>query len=253
MTGPTGVLRDAYHRLVPADRRKAVYRWLHTGEYRRLRTAVFASPKGTFSLRRCDELRTIFVHTPKAAGTSVALSIFGELPYHYTAADYIAIFGRRTFEEYFTFSFVRNPWDRVYSAYMYLARGGWDEHDRAWSTQHIAPYADFGDFVVRGLRQPVVREFMHFVPQRDFVCDRRGRILVDYLGYFETIGADFAEICRRIGSSATLTHTNRSTEADYRAAYSAETRGIVGEMYARDIAIFGYDFEGVRSRFMGSS
>lgn len=252
MTSPTSLLRAAYHRLVPTARRKDLHRWLHAGEYRALRTAVFPSPKGTFSLRRCDDLRAIFVHTPKAAGTSVALSIFGELPYHYMAADYIAIFGRRTFEAYFTFTFVRNPWDRLYSAYTFLSRGGWDEKDKAWAAEHLSPYRDFADFVRRGLERPEIQAFMHFIPQHEFVCDRRGRVLVKHVGYFETIADDYRIISRRIGVDADLAHTNRSTEADYRGRYDDETRHIVGKVYARDIALFGYDFDGVRSRISGS-
>lgn len=248
MNALVNVMREAYARLVSPARRKAIYRLLHASDYRALRTAVFESTKGTFSLRRCDQLRAIFVHTPKAAGTSIALSIFGELPYHYMAADYLAIFGRSTFEAYFTFTFVRNPWDRLYSAYTFLSRGGWDDKDKAWAAEHLAPYRDFADFVRRGLERPEVQAFMHFIPQHEFVCDRRGRVLVKHVGYFETIADDFRAICRRIGVDAELAHTNRSTEADYRGAYDDETRAIVARVYARDIAIFGYGFDGIVSR-----
>lgn len=241
-------IRTLYHRAVPKSRRHAIYRALHPEEFRALRSAVNPSPKGTFSLRRCDELRAIFVHTPKAAGTSIALSIFGELPYHYTASDYIAIFGRQTFREYFKFTFVRNPWDRVFSAYTYLKRGGWDENDAAWARKNLGHFETFTEFVEHGLRSRQVMEFMHFIPQRDFICDWRGRLLVDYLGYFETIASDFKAICTRIGCESSLHHTNRSTEADYRAAYTATSRQIVGDIYARDIALLGYDFEGIRTR-----
>lgn len=248
MSTARDAVRNVYARLVPPWRRRAVYRWLNARWYRALRKAVFHSPKGTFSLRRCDDLRSIFVHVPKAAGTSVALSIFGELPYHYMAADYLAIFGRRTYEAYFTFTFVRNPWDRLYSAYTFLSRGGWDDKDKSWAAQHLTPYRDFPDFVRRGLGRPEIQAFMHFIPQHEFVCDRRRRVLVDYVGYFETIADDFRAICRRIGVDAELAHTNRSTEADYRGAYDDETRAIVARVYASDITIFGYGFDGIVSR-----
>lgn len=245
-------LRDwaagVYHDLVPRPRRQELYRFLHRGRYRRLRTAVYPSAKGTYSLRHFDTLRAIFVHTPKAAGTSLALSIFGELPDHYTAADYIAVFGRRTFDAYFKFSFVRNPWDRLYSAYNFLRKGGWDEKDRAWSNLHLGGFSDFGDFVTRGLRRDEILTFTHFIPQHEFVCDRHGRLLVDYLGYFETIEDDYREICRRIGVESALAHTNRSTDFDYRSHYTDATRAIVAEVYRRDIEVFGYSFDGIHQR-----
>ena len=237
-----------YRELIPRARRQQLYRILHRGRYRRLRTAVYPSAKGTYSLRRFDALRAIFIHTPKAAGTSLALSIFGELPDHYTADDYIAVFGRRTFDAYFKFSFVRNPWDRLYSAYNFLSKGGWDDKDRVWASTHLGGYTDFGDFVTRGLRQEAVLSFTHFIPQHEFVCDRHGRLLVDYLGYFETIDNDYGEICRRIGVEAALAHTNRSTEFDYRRHYTETTRAIVADVYQRDIDLFGYAFEGIGAR-----
>jgi hypothetical protein len=249
--GVRSLLRRLYRALVPAVHRRALHRILHAEEFRRIRSAVHPSPKGTFALRNCDARRAIFVHTPKAAGTSIALSVFGELPYHYTAADYVAIFGRATYEAYFTFSFVRNPWDRLVSAYQYLRNGGWDARDELWSRQHLSPYTDFADFVRRGLRTREVLSFMHFRPQVEFVCDWRGRIAVDHLGYFETIDADFAVVCTHLGVAVPLAHTNRSTERDYRVHYDEETRGIVARVYARDIRTFGYAFDGIARRATG--
>lgn len=244
------VLRHLYHRAISHERRMMVHRWIHAEGFRSLRSAVRPSAKGTFSLRRCDELRTIFVHTPKAAGTSIALSIFGELPYHHTVQDYYVIFGRSTFDEYFTFTFVRNPWDRVFSAYNYLTKGGWDEKDKAWSERHLSKYRDFGDFVRRGLARREVQRFMHFRPQHEFVCDRRGAVAVNFVGYFESVGHDFRKICDHIGIEATLAHVNESSTRDYRMAYDDDTRAVVAGIYERDIHLFGYSFDGIISRFV---
>lgn len=240
--------RRAYRKLVSQRARKAVYRKLHLEEFRAKRYAVYPSEKGTFALRGFDRLRSIFVHTPKAAGTSVALSIFGELPYHYTAEDYIAIFGRKTFHSYFSFTFVRNPWDRVYSAYRYLHGGGWDEKDREWASQFIAPYASFREFILKGLRKRDVQNFMHFRPQVEFVCNWRSKVLVNYVGYFETISEDFEKIVERIGIEASLGVKNRSTDGEYQTAFDSECLKVVGRVYAKDIATFGYRFDGIERR-----
>ncbi len=248
MYGLRSGLRSAYHRLLPLRLRRSVYRASHPEEFIRLRTAVFPSEKGTFSLRGFDAKQAIFVHTPKAAGTAIALSLFGELPYHHTAEDYRVIFGRDAFNRYFKFSFVRNPWDRVHSAYTYLLKGGWDERDRAWAKQHIEPYQSFEAFVLHGLPRREIREFMHFVPQHHFVCGLSGRLLVDYLGYFETIADDFNRISERLGITAALVSTNRSTEQDYRERFTPEMQRMVAMLYRTDIRKFGYDFGGIRNR-----
>lgn len=241
-------LRSMYHQLLPIRLHRAVYRVRHPKEFERLRTAVFPSDKGTFSLRGFDANQAIFVHTPKAAGTAIALSLFGELPYHYTAEDYRAIFGREAFNRYFKFSFVRNPWDRVHSAYTYLLKGGWNSRDQAWSQQHLEPYAGFEAFVLEGLPRREVRQFMHFVPQHHFVCGISGRLLVDYLGYYETIAEDFRRISERLGIGAELVNTNRSTEQDYRERYTLKMRKMVERLYRTDIRKFGYEFGGIKLR-----
>jgi len=236
--------RSAYHAVVPSQLRRAVYRTLHQKEMRNLRHEVFPSAKGTFSLRGFDRHLAIFVHTPKAAGTSVALSLFGELPYHYTAADYRAIFGRVDFNRYFKFAFVRNPWDRLLSAYSYLSGGGWDEADRLWASVHLASYESFESFVHEGLRSRAIREYMHFRPQSEFITNLRGRIVVDFLGRFETIERDFQHICARMNVRAELPHTNKSNGGDYREVYTPAMRDIVANVYRADIRRLGYAFDG---------
>ena len=56
----------------------------------------------------------IFVHISKTGGTSVeaALGIRHDL---HTARELISVYGEYAWDEAFTFSFVRHPWDRAYS------------------------------------------------------------------------------------------------------------------------------------------
>jgi len=236
------LLLSTYNAIVPRRLREAVYRQRHAERYRQLRTSVFPSPKGTFSLRRYDEMKAIFVHTPKAAGTSVAISIFGELPYHYTALEYRTIFGAADFGRYFKFTFVRNPWDRVLSAYSYLQRGGWNESDRQWAATNLAQYTSFEHFVLNGLPRSDIRSFMHFRPQEEFVCDWLGRPLVDFVGRFERLAEDFTDICGRIGVSAELQQTNPSDHLNYKDAFSRQMVAVVRRHYRSDIDLFRYDF-----------
>lgn len=242
------LLRELYRKVVPAETRFWLYKARNRAAVEGLRVKVNPSPKGDFSLRRFDELNAIFVHVPKSAGTSVALSMFGELPYHYTASQYRVIFGRRTFNSYFKFAFVRNPWDRLYSAYRYLKAGGWNDNDKAWFRDNVSHLPSFDHFVNDWLSQDHLHAHMHFRPQYEFICDRRGRVLVDYLGYFETLSDDFNIVAEKIGSEARLAHRNASPRDDYRRAYTPETRQIVAQLYARDIELFGYGFSGIEDR-----
>ena len=242
------ILRRLYRQLVPVETRMRIYKLRNPGHFRRLRSVVNRSDRGDFSLRPFDEHRCIFVHIPKTAGISVAESLFGYLPFHYTTLDYKVIFGTKTFREYFKFAFVRNPWDRLFSAYRFLAGGGWNEKDRLWAERNIAPYGGFNEFVEGWLTPETAETMIHFRPQWTFVCDKRRALELDYLGYLETIDADFAHVAGLLGIEASLQHKNASKKADYRSHYGDGARAVVEKVYGYDIELFGYTFDGIGER-----
>ena len=76
------------------------------------------------------------------------------------------------------------------------------------------------------------------------MVDEHKRLRVDYVGRYQRLQHDFNVIARRLGVAATLGAQNRSPHPDYRDYYDRESRRIVGELYRRDIELFGYDFDG---------
>lgn len=240
------IVKGLYRKLVPYETRYWFYKLRNPREFEQLREIVYPSPKGDFSLRKYDQLQCIFIHITKSAGTSVAKALFGELPYHYTAAQYRVIYGRRDFAHYFKFAFVRNPWDRVYSAYSYLKGGGWNDDDKAWSNKHLAEINDFNQFIIDWLTPERLYSHIHFWPQTRFIYDRRGKLLLDYLAYFEDINDDFDLIRDKLGLTAELQHTNASDRTHYQDIYSPAAIDKVARLYQRDITLFGYRFDSHR-------
>lgn len=241
-------LKQLYRRAVPYETRLLLYKWRHQAEFIRLRHAVNPSPKGDFSLRPFDEHRCIFIHITKTAGTSVATGLFGHLPYHYTAIDYRVIYGRKIFERYFKFAFVRNPWDRLYSAYRYLKAGGWNEEDRLWAERYLSEYVDFNDFVCNWLTSENIKTHLHFRPQCFFICDPSGKPLIDYMAYFETINDDFEYISGLLDLDASIPHHNANPGKSYREAYNETSKEIVAKIYHQDISLLGYSFDKIERR-----
>jgi hypothetical protein len=80
--------------------------------------------------------------------------------------------------------------------------------------------------------------------QSEMITDSQGKLLVDFIGHYESLEEDFAHICRRVGIDAALPHLNRSQHDDYRRYYNEHTRKLIGEHFRRDVELFGYTFDG---------
>ena len=79
-------------------------------------------------------------------------------------------------------------------------------------------------------------------PQSDWITDKEGKILCDFVGRFESLSVDFAEICGRIGKNATLPHMKHSKHGGYRDYYDEEAAEMVRIRFAKDIRNFDYQF-----------
>ncbi|MFB6271834.1 MAG: sulfotransferase family 2 domain-containing protein [Salinibacter sp.] len=149
------------------------------------------------------------------------------------------------FWSYYTFSFVRNPYTRLVSAYEYLRRGGhpaWPENQQ-FGEEVIESYEGFQPFVLQWLR-PNRTEWPlpHFYPQTHFLT-LDDQLAVDFLGHVETIEEDFATVCDHFGVEASLPQANATPgECDPLGGYydSEVVMQRVQEVYRSDFERFGY-------------
>jgi Sulfotransferase family len=211
--------------------------------FAQLRTSV--TPEG-YSLISNDRLGCIFIHVPKCAGMSIAISLFGNLGGgHLRAEDYQIIYSPREFARRFKFTLVRNPWDRLASAYSFLKSGGMNAHDRAFADCHLSRYDSFEEFVMDWVNPQNVKLYHHFQPQVHFLCVNGRPPRLEFVGFFENLAADFAVICERLGVKAELGSMNKTNveRVDYQARYTERMIRIVADVYAQDIAMLGYNFD----------
>ncbi len=202
-----------------------------------------------YSLQQFERTRSIFIHIPKASGVSITRSLYGNLGCgHLPMREYELAFSPRFVRESFIFTFVRNPWDRLHSAYRFLVKGGMNRADAQWRDAHRDCLASFEQFVEAGLRVPEIAGSLHIIPQSRFLHSPvYGYQCVDFVGFFENLDDDFGAVCRAMSVQDTaLPHQNRTAgdAVDYKTVYTNRMRDIVAEFYREDIDLLGYDFGG---------
>ena len=192
------------------------------------------------------ETQSLFVHIPKCAGLSISRALYGcRAGGHMPLRGYQRLIRKRVFSRLFKFSFVRNPWDRLVSAYGFLADGGISERDIRFRNDVLSRYRDFEEFVLRGLDTVEVGQYPHFKSQVDFLKDHRGARSIDFIGSFETLQRDFEVVASRVKPDAELPILNRNDEQRnprYREEFTARMAEKVFDVYREDIRQFGYDF-----------
>ncbi len=79
-----------------------------------------------------------------------------------------------------------------------------------------------------------------FMPQFNWLCDERGRLLVDFLGKYETLNSDFQQLCELIGVTANLPRTKSTTGIDFRIAYDADSYKCIEQRFDIDLLALDY-------------
>jgi chondroitin 4-sulfotransferase 11 len=228
-------------RLMPATERRMLLSLAPQYRQRHIERIL----KGRAVYQPCfDRHQALFIHVPKSAGRSVVRGLFDVKSVEHAPADWYQQLDPDRFQRYFKFTFVRNPWDRAVSAYTYLANGGSaaSDEDIYWS-QFVTGFDSFDDFVCQWMSADNVTRNALFTPQVVFLKDSFGQLSIDFVGRFETLQADFNTIALQLGVDAQLPHLNKSRSRPYQSFYSERSQALVAEVYAEDIAAFGYQFD----------
>ena len=195
-----------------------------------------------------DEPKFIFLHIPKTAGSSIQkwlhLSRFPTVEYpdnwdgnvlwnlHETANDYYQKLGQ-SYSDYFKFTFVRNPWDRLYSIYRFL---------QTFPNPSTPVPKSFEDFVLAYDAHDLSPG--HIGRQTDFILDANGNSMVDFVGRFENLYNDLQVVSKKISIDLppTMYRENTTEHKNYQEYYTTKAKDAVALKFKSDIEYFEYEF-----------
>ena len=131
----------------------------------------------------------------------------------------------------FKFGFVRNPWDRLVSYYSFYRQR--PHHKRHDLVHRLGSFEAYVDYEIRRDK----------TSQHRMLADSSGDVNLSYVGHFERLHDDFAEICRRLGVEAELPVHNLTKHDTYHSYYTPELAEKVARHWRQDVETFGYEFQ----------
>ena len=182
----------------------------------------------------------VMVRIPKTGTTSIYQGLLG-------GAEHSRVLGRfpSEWQNEYSFTFVRNPFDRLVSAYLMFSRyrTANDSEDSIRANLSLHSVMDIvedesigleGDDYLSKLRR-------HCIPMTSaFFCHE----MIQDIFRFEAFQRDFQRLATRLGINVTVVpHLRRTDREHYACYYSAEERERAERVFAKDAQLFGYQFE----------
>jgi hypothetical protein len=197
-------------------------------------------------------MKSFFIRIPKCASSSIVNGLSNHPGFSYTGGLACSFWGDSPLDNTdqsilnfidlsqhdFTFSCVRNPWDRVVSAYQ---NGGWNlpqERERCPTFADCIEAMRTNNFPT----QTSLASKWHLTPAARHLY-RDDKQAVDFIMKFENLQEDFDTACQTLGIDPhTIRHDNATEHKPYREYYTEDSRNVVAEYYQEDIDRFGYKF-----------
>ena len=208
--------------------------------------------------------KTIFIHIPKTGGEAIARFIKKTDPKsidkakHATALEVKREVGEKTWNDYYKFAVIRNPWEQAVSFYSHLRKPLYVdksllsaqypefkeskllEPKYACEIAMRGPFPIWAQKIYKDIRPP--SKLLHY--QSTWITDEKGNLIVDNLIKYESLEKGFAEVCEIVGlSKKGLPRRNTSLHKHYSVYYDAGAKEIIGEYFEKDINRFGYQFK----------
>lgn len=217
-----------------------------------------------------QEEKYIFIHIPKTAGTSITHSMLKETGIkpasikgvdgknhdvitHSGALQLKQILGVH-YDEFYSFTVVRNPWDRMVSLYNFKLQSAQQRLSglrpqkpgttRKGDMKEIAYLSSLGfeRWVFEGqCDNHLYGESLTKLPQLCWLTDEQGRLIVNHVAKFENLDQELEILKQKFAMNFNGPTGNPSIHAPWSLYYNRDTFECIKERFQVDIDEFGYE------------
>jgi hypothetical protein len=205
--------------------------------HRRGLSPLWAASLGRRTISAISRARVLFIHVPKAGGTSISKCLYGRNLPHYSASFYRAVFPAET-AGLPSFAVIRHPVERLLSAYAFLRNGGTDLMACDFHDRRRMGDLSLIDAVVDRLyaaRADLSSLPSAFRRQCDYIVGDDDSIIVDRLFSLDNTSGFPPELGRWLGIPR-LPRINATRSES--SPISQASRHKVEEIYARDFSLY---------------
>lgn len=190
-----------------------------------------------------EDLKVFFIHIPKTGGTSIDDSnLFFSSRYGHAGYDRFKKLLAESFLEYKCFTLVRNPWDRLASAFYYLSQGGaGNTYDLKIMNDYLSKFDGKFELFLEDFFENKERylPLIHFRKMVSFFDPKLSDIDF-FIQKLEHIG-DLEELKMFIGFNIDIPHKRkRKSYKNITKVYTERTFDLVKSIYLEDVKAFGY-------------
>lgn len=190
----------------------------------------------------------IFVHVPKAAGSTINLGLFGYRIGHRTIESFWQADPEFT-EQAFKFAFVRHPYLRFVSAYRYLCKGGISSRDAEYSQRYAQEFASLGSFAEASEQADFRKAIIHLRPQWEFLslpANARYKLFMDYVVKTEFLNQHINVLISLVPETiatrfTAVKETRLNVTQHSRSEIDTDVFQKIRLIYQDDFELFGYD------------
>ena len=197
----------------------------------------YAPSEQKYNITLCHEKKFIWFRVAKV-GTRTVFDVLRKANIELDAEHpMFCHYPVRKYSNYFKFAFVRNPWDRLVSAW----------HNKVVDSN----YFQFSDRELSQMQQ--FDSFIDYLQDQDVqTCDQHLRLQtrlidlnnIDFIGRFEHFEKDVEAVLQALDLGPVIIGRNNSSlnRKDYRECYSEKMMQKAGDIYFKDINLFSYQF-----------